>query len=227
MRMLSYRSAVYLVAVFLYSTGVQAQLSVKGGINLASMAESALATTLGDIEKQSVIGLQGGLAFELDLPGLLSIQPEVLYMQKGGKSSFSINKDNRVETRLYYNYVEVPVLAKIKFSIGDDGPGIYLLVGPYAGLAISGKAKVTTTLFGNTSSTEESFEFANDDPDERQRRLDYGLYGGLGVKIGSIYAEARYGLGLNNLLDNDAVNQSGDPLFRRNRGIGLLVGYSF
>ncbi len=217
-----------LSAVLTLSTlGAQAQLSIKGGLNLASMAESKAPTTLGDVEQQSVIGLQGGVAFDLSLSDLLSVQPEVLFMQKGGKNSFSINKDNRVETRLFYNYVEVPVLLKVKFLLGDDGPGIYLLAGPYAGLAVSGKAEVATTLLGNTNTLVEKFEFANDDPAERQRRLDYGFYGGLGVKIGSIYAEARYGLGLNNLLDNDAANQNDDPPFRRNRGIGIMIGYSF
>ena len=174
------------------------------------------------------MGFQGGLAFDLNLGNVLSLQPELLYIQKGGKTVYKADEDNKVESRLYYNYVEVPVLLKLKFFPNDtEGAGFYLLGGPFAGLALGGKIKTSTTIAGETTTAEEDFEFDNDDADERQRRLDWGVAFGGGVQFGRVFIDARYNLGINNLLDNDADNNNDDAPYRRTRGIGLTLGYQF
>lgn len=213
--------------LFLQGSAVFAQVSIKAGVNLASVAEDASEETFSEQSKQSVLGFQGGLAFDLAPTSMFSIQPELIFIQKGGKVTYEINESNKVENRYYYNYIEVPVMAKLKLYGEESSSGLYLEAGPYAGLAISGKVKSKTTIFGVTSNSEDEFSFDNDDPDDRNRRLDWGFSFGGGVKFGQAYLDLRYNLGINNLLDQDADNQNDNKPYRRNRGIGLTLGYAF
>lgn len=204
----------------------QAQVAIKAGVNFASISESARLEEYETLEEKSVAGFQAGLSFDLGLSDMFTIQPEVLFIQKGGKSTYKINDDNKIVSRLYYNYVEVPVLAKLKFY-KESGGGFYLLGGPFIGLAIGGKTKTSTTVLGETTTTEDDFNFDNDDEAERQRRTDWGVSFGGGVKFGQIFLDARYNLGINNLLDTDSNNQNDEAPYRRTRGIGVTMGYEF
>lgn len=217
--------SVVLTATFLIPQS-NAQIAIKAGVNFASISESATLEGYESLKNNSVAGLQAGLSFDLGLSKVFTIQPELLFIQKGGKSTYVINSDNKIVSRLYYNFVEVPVLAKLKF-FDEDGSGFYVVGGPFIGLAFSGKQKVSTTLLGNTTTDERTFEFENDTEGERQRRTDFGVSFGAGVKFGQVFIDARYNLGINNLLDNDANNQNDTDPYRRTRGIGLVLGYEF
>lgn len=214
------------MATFFLTPMVQAQVAIKAGVNFASISESATLEQYESLKNNSVAGFQAGLSFDLGLSQVFTIQPEVLFIQKGGKSTYVINENNKVVSRLYYNYVEVPVLAKLKFY-KEDGGGFYLLGGPFIGLALGGKSKTTVTLLGNTTTSEDEFNFDNDDEADRQRRTDWGVSFGGGVKFGHVFLDARYNLGINNLLDTDANNQNDDKPYRRTRGLGLTLGYEF
>lgn len=215
-----------LLATIFATSQILAQVSIKAGVNFASISESATLETYESLKNNSVAGFQAGLSFDLGLSKVFTIQPELLYIQKGGKSTYVINENNKFVSRLYYNYVEVPVLAKLKFY-SEGGSGFYLLGGPFIGLAVSGKSKNSVTLFGNTTTTEEEFNFDNDDEEDRQRRTDWGVSFGGGLKFGQLFLDARYNLGINNLLDTDTNNQNDDKPYRRTRGLGLTLGYEF
>lgn len=225
MNIKSFCLAFVLVLSFLIPKS-QAQVAIKAGVNIASISESATLETYESLKNNSVAGFQAGISFDLGLSKMFTIQPELLFIQKGGKSTYKINADNQVVSRLYYNYVEVPVLAKLKFY-NEDGGGFYLLGGPFVGLAIGGKSKTTVTLLGNSTTREEDFNFDNDNEADRQRRTDWGVSFGGGVKLGHIFLDARYNLGINNLLDTDANNQNDNKPYRRTRGIGVTLGYEF
>ncbi len=204
----------------------QAQVAIKAGVNFASISESSRLEGYESLKNNSVAGFQAGVSFDLGLSKVFTIQPELLYIQKGGKSTYVFNEDNKIVSRLYYNYVEVPVLAKLKFY-KEDGGGFYILGGPFVGLAISGKTKTSTTLLGNTTTSENDFNFDNDNEADRQRRTDWGVSFGGGVKFGHVFLDARYNLGINNLLDSDDNNQNDNAPYRRTRGIGVTLGYEF
>ncbi|MCC7465760.1 MAG: PorT family protein [Saprospiraceae bacterium] len=215
------------IVLFLQGFAVSAQVSIKAGVNLASVAEDAVEENFAEQSSKSIVGFQAGLAFDLATESAFSLQPELLFIQKGGRVSYGFNDNNKVESRYYYNYVEVPVLAKLKFYNTERNTGLYLIAGPYAGLAVSGKVKTTLTVFGQSSTSEEDISFDNDDPDDRNRRLDWGFSFGGGIKFGQAYLDLRYNLGINNLLDQDADNQNDNKPYRRNRGVGLALGYAF
>lgn len=205
---------------------INAQASIKAGVNLASISESADLESYESLKQKSVVGFQAGIAFDLGLSKVFTLQPELLYIQKGGKASYVIDENNKLVNRLYYNYVEVPVLAKLKFY-DSEGSGLYIVGGPFIGLALSGKLKSTTTFLGQTTTSEDDFKFENDDPGERQKRTDWGVSFGAGLKMGKAYLDARYNLGINNILDDDTDNQNDNKPYRRTRGLGLTLGFEF
>ena len=217
--------AAFVCAAFLPASF--AQIGIKAGVNLASTSQNESDGDYSDYTNNSVVGFVGGLTFDLGLSDFFTIQPEILFIQKGGKSTYKLDDNNKVENRYYYNNIDIPVLAKLKFGNEDGGLGFYFLAGPYIGLALGGKVATTTTLLGNSTDREDDFVFDNSSAGERAKRLDYGVSFGGGVKISSIILDLRYNVGLNNVNDGDALNSNDEKPFRRHRGLSLTAGYEF
>lgn len=213
-------------SLFLMASAASAQVAIKAGVNIASVSEHATYEDYDEFENSSVVGFQGGLAFDLPVTPMFSIQPEVLYIQKGGKVKAEA-LGSTYEARVYYNFIEVPVLLKLKFFDDEEGEGsgVYVVGGPFAGYAIDGKVARTVSLLGGEPSTRTD-KFTFDDQDNA-KRLDWGVSFGAGFKAGHFLFDARYNLGINNLVDNDANNDNDNKPYRRTRGVGLTLGYEF
>ncbi len=217
----------FLAVLFLMSlVSISTAQIIRAGVNLASMSASATEENYQDYKKQSILGYQLGVAFPINITNSVAIQPEIMWIQKGGKSDYTFNNSNKTIVNRTYNYVEVPV--SLKLSLGNttgDGVGFYILGGPYVGLALNGKTKRETTIAGVTSTSESTVDYSNDSNTEK--RVDWGANLGVGVSIGRIYVDARYNLGINNLLDSDASNTNDNSPYQRNRGLGLTLGLKF
>lgn len=211
--------SLLLIATF---ASVSAQISIKGGINLATMNEESENLSRDDIERHAVTGPVLGLAFDLRLSALFTIQPELLYSQGGGRNSYTF-LGATIESTYRINYLEVPVLAKIELgNAGSEkgGLGVYAAAGPWVGYALNGKSKVTSPI----GTVEQDFTF--DDEDDA-KRLNYGLAAGAGINAGKLTLDLRYNFGINNLLDNDADNGNDNKPVRQTRGLALTLGYNF
>ena len=205
---------------------LQAQVSIRGGINYASMSANATEKNYSDYKNISVLGYQAALVFPVRISDNVALQPELVWIQKGGKSQYTIDDKNKYISTLTTNYIEVPL--SLKIGIGNNsgsGIGFYVLGGPYVGLALSSKYKNETTVLGITSSSTRTVDYSDDATNEK--RVDWGANIGFGISLGKIYLDARYNLGVNNLLDSDASNSNDSAPYRRNRGIGLTLGVNF
>ena len=215
--------ALMLIAVTSFT---HAQVSIRGGINLASMSANATDKTYKEYKNQSIIGYQAALVMPIKLTDNVAIQPEIVFIQKGGKSQYIADDNNKLISSFTSNYVEIPV--SLKLGLGNnsgDGVGFYLLGGPYAGIALNGKYTNELTVGGATSKSTRTVDYSDDS--NQEKRLDWGVNLGAGVSFGKIYLDARYNLGINNLLDNDASNTNDNSPYRRNRGIGFTLGFHF
>jgi hypothetical protein len=205
-------------------TTVSAQIGIKGGLNLASFAEQGTNPGAQDIKGNSVIGAVAGLTFDLDLADNFTVQPELLYIQKGGKKSYKL-LGTRTDELNSVNYVEIPVMAKIRFgNTGDDGGlGCYFGAGPWAGLAINGKvnASIYDINENKIGTYEDKYTVNNED---NRKRLDYGASGCVGLVFGKMILEARYNYGINNVLDKDANNSNDTKPILQTRGISVTIG---
>ncbi|RPD50149.1 PorT family protein [Hymenobacter sediminis] len=177
--------------------------------------------------------------------GNLSLQPSLLFSQKGGKfvekgeesitdddgKTYKIKGEEKLTFRL--SYLEVPVNLVYNTS-GEEG-GFQVFAGPYIGVGLSGKYKAENEVSVNgevveelSGSDEDDIEFVGEGTDENNaelRRIDWGLNAGVGYKSGPFQAQIGYGLGLGNLVPKYDNSDSNDKL--HNRGVHFSVAYFF
>ena len=224
------KKSIFFSAILLFvgvSTTLKAQFGIRGGVNLSSLSASATETTYSDYERKSILGYQLGLIAPIKVSNTVAIQPELILIQKGGKSTYGFSNSNKLVVSQTYNYVEVPVSLKLSFGqTSGSGIGAYILAGPYLGLATGGKTKRELTIAGATTTSENSVNYDNSDKADRQKRLDYGGQIGAGVSIGKLFVDVRYSLGFNNLLDSGTSTNNNDA-YLRTRGLGMTVGFMF
>lgn len=202
----------------------QAQIGIKAGATLSSLSQDAFFNDAENITDNSLWGIQAGLFAELPLGDFFSIQPEILWMQKGGNTEFDI-ADSGINQDYRINYIEIPVLAKIKTGTTDDvGVGLFFYGGPFISYALNGKISNEITFLDDSIENE---DIDIDFDEDNQRRIDWGAAFGLGVNLGNLMLDLRYDLGINNLLDDEFEADEDDEPYLRTRSIGLTLGYRF
>jgi hypothetical protein len=192
---------------------------LKGGLNLASMAQE----NAPDV--QYAVAGAGGLTFDLNLWNHFTLQPELLFIQKGSKTRYEVLGLN-FEQIITLNYLEIPVLAKVRFgNYGEDEDfGLYAAIGPWAGFALNGKSRTTQFLSNGIrgDSTVEEFRF---DASDNRKRFDYGACAAFGLVINRILLEGRYNYGLAKVLP--ASTGTDTTPVQQTRGISVTLGVVF
>lgn len=195
-----------LFATLGFTAQAQSFIIPKGGVVFSNYK-----STGSGIEGRT--GFVGGLGLSIPVTSdnFFAIQPEILYIQKGAKFNTNLSTTRVGDT--YINYLELPVLAKINF--GGESFRLYVNGGP----------SVSYALFGKTNNTD--IEFGDGADVSFNNRIDLGLQfgGGIGFKAGpgDILLDARYGLGLSNLLDQPVAG--GDSELQ-NRVYTFTIGYA-
>ena len=118
-------------------TGIK--YGVKGGYNLATYS----GTDSRSSEYKS--GFTAGLYANFGIADNFSVQPEVLFSQKGASiDNFQGLPTTRFKTTL--SYIDVPVLLRV--NAGQDGKGLFFELGPQASFLVRNRDFTQT---GNTS----------------------------------------------------------------------------
>ena len=110
------------------SGAAQAQrvrLGLKGGPSYTTVVGQHVAGAA------SKWGFHGGVLINVKLSDQLSLQPEVLYSQKGTKGAADSNRIN-------LNYVDLPVLLRVATGLG----GLFIEVGPQLGYLAGSDASI-------------------------------------------------------------------------------------
>ncbi len=196
---------VAVIALTIATGSFAQEFGIKAGLNLANqLAKDDDRTYSDDLDMK--IGFHIGVTAEFPINELFSFETGLLLSQKGYKydgawGDYTVN----------LNYLEVPLLGKATFDLGDLM--IYGQLGPYVGFGLTGKFK--------SDDEEDDIEWGSDDDDDF-KRLDFGLNIGAGVQVSNITIGASYGLGLANISPHD---EGGYRV--NNRVIGISVGYKF
>ncbi len=207
MRVLS-SLAVVLVCLLLLpppSSG-QVSLGFHGGLSLATMGGDDASD-----ETDYRTGIGFGASLAIPVSDVVSIQPEVLYLQKGAEWNW-----DGAEVTLEADYVEVPLFLRI--DVPTEG-----IVAPYFmfGPAIGFKAGCQYTGEGGVV----SFEMGCDEAGIDIKSIDLGgvVAAGLGIETGpgEIMLGARYNLGLT------TIDDSAHEWDLKSRAFTFLAGYSF
>ena len=189
-----------LMLVVLVSGSSQAQvgLGIKGGVNLANIGG-----TDAPPGSKTLTGFAAGGYVEISLPLLFTIQPEILYSQKGSTYDQSIFGTS-VKITAKFNYLEIPVLVKYSFPVPVVKPSLY--AGPAVGILLSAKAKA-----------EAAGQSQEEDIKSQTTSTDFGLVVGASAHIAVIAVDVRYTLGLTTIDKTGATKGY-------NRVISIMVG---
>lgn len=186
------------------------------GVNFATQKVSGSDDDFADDWNDDVKsngGLQIGAVANIMVNEMFSIQPELLYVQKGYKF-----EEDEVSVKGKYGYLEAPILAKISF--GTEQLQGFVTAGPTIGYWMSGK----DTYEFEGEEEEEEVEFDNDD-DGVENRTELGGSIGLGlaykVGAGALNFDVRYGAGFSSIYDSE------DDSKLKNEGISISIAYLF
>ncbi len=180
-------------------------VGIKVGYSLAKIHETQGSLTL-DWENLSYV--TGGLTFESGW-GMLSLVPEVLYVQQGGEFNVGTSK-----VRDRYSYIQVPV--QLKVTLIQTG-----MVRPFVAGGVYGayllRAENIVKVGGVTDKLNITADF---------NRWDWGAVGSVGLgfhhRTMTFTVEGRYNFGFVNILNSPAA---GDSI--KNRCWMALVGVSY
>ncbi len=184
--------AAAVLAVSVSAAFSQVSFGVKGGLNLANVSKSE-----GDMK----LGLHAGAFGEYQLNDFFGVAAELLYSNQGMQS-----KEEGVKVKMNMDYLNIPVLAKLYVA-----EGLSLDVGPQFGFLMSAKMK----------GEEDGVSVSADIKDEFNS-TDVSAALGLTYNIGQFMIQARYNLGLTDVVKN---NEGDDKL--KNNVIQLGVGFRF
>jgi hypothetical protein len=180
----------------------QIGLGIKGGVNFANVGGADAAPN-----SKTLTGFAAGGYLEISLPLLFTIQPEILYSQKGFTADENIFGTN-VKVTGNLNYLEIPVLVKYSFPVPVVKPSLY--VGPAMGILLSAKAKAEA--LGQSTET---------DIKDQTTSMDWGLVFGASANIAIITVDVRYTLGLTSL-DKNSSSKAYNRVFSIMVGIPLM-----
>jgi len=195
------------------------QFGIRGGANLSKFVGA------GATNAESQKGLNGGGTIPLIHIGPVSIVPEVYYAQKGtklGPSSLTPPPSGTTPTTVEFglDYIEVPLLAKVRFPLTQKLHG-YVTGGPaYAwnvNCSLSTDTNGTESAATDCSETFGSFKTA-------MAKADRGVVGGGGLDFivpgfGGINLDLRVVRGLSRL----TTGSTGADV--KNQSVSLMLGY--
>ena len=197
-----------LLAIFVVLPGVaaaQIELGIKGGVSFADLPKFAEEIESGGGTPDMRIGAAGGAHVLLTLGGVVGLQAEALYTQKGIKAEGPAGLDEAIELRV--DYIDVPILLRIGVT---GGRGLQFLVGPSFNFNTSAKLDISG-----------AFE-AEEDIKDQVEDFEFGMVVGVGYYARRLLLEARYQEGLTDIATfTDFLD---DSITYKNRTFLFLIG---
>jgi hypothetical protein len=141
------------------------KLGLKGGFNGATVSGS---DSKGSEYKA---GFAAGGLLNYGFTDHASVQGELLYSQKG----FSIDNAGGTTAKSTLGYIDVPIL--FKYTVGDDGKGLFLELGPQGSFIINQRSFVEDSGGKQIGSSETSTDAFN--------KAVIGYVGGIGYQLTS------------------------------------------
>ena len=198
-----------------YAQGVR--FGIKGGANLSNLSGKL---DNNDLYKNK-FGFVGGLLANVSIlpDNFLSIQPEVLYSQKGFKYADNTitvaNQQYKYEGKSTYNYIDVPVLLKV------NAGGIFFEAGPQYSYLLNVRDKTKQSLNGA-----DFVDYKADRNLSNARRSEFGYVAGLGFQATNGFMfDVRYNGAFTDFAKDGY--QNGDLRNARNQVFQATIGYMF
>lgn len=205
-------------------------IGIKGGANFATLTSSGTAANMiaGSnvyANSGSVTSFNVGVFIDVKL-GHFSLQPAVNFTGKGGTfngftGTFPNGSKSEVTTKYNLYYVQVPlnIVYHVPFVVGE----FYIGAGPFVGMGVYGKKKLSADNNNNGTHTMISSSDKITFGDNGDIRSDeYGADAIAGIKLkGGLLFNLSYDLGLSNIAPDALGNKF------KTRVCGASVGFIF
>lgn len=212
--MKKFNRSIYVIAFLLIANTTFAQqedmrgqfnFGLKAGANFSNVWDSKA----DDFSARGKFGFAGGAFLTIPLGDLLGLQPEVMFSQKGYRSSGSIFGISNYEMKRTSNYLDIPLLLAIR-----PIPAVSILIGPQFSFLLWQRDEFTSGSF--SSDQEKTF-----DTNIRKNRL--GMHVGLDLNFNHIVISPRAAI---DFQDNKKDGSSTDPRYKLFY-FQLTLGYRF
>ena len=189
----------------LMSMGAFAQEA--GEMFVKPMVGGTLSTITGDGSNNAKfrLGLVAGAEFGYMVADQFGVTAGALFSMQGANSK---DTDYTKDVSTTLTYVNIPILANYYII-----PGLAVKAGIQPGFLLSAKQKASEKINGTWVDFDESST-------EGLKKLDLSIPLGVSYEFSDFVIDARYNLGLTNMIDNDHSNIS-----QKNSVIMLTVGY--
>lgn len=215
---------VALLVAFYATSFAQVSIGLRGGLNLANIyTTNGLDNLTSDFKYISGPTIAGVLEYSVN--DNFALQTELAYTRKGFQTNvgtdinlFNVPLPVGVTAESRFSYLELPVLAKVKF--GNEIVKGYVMAGPSVGYATNGRliTRANALLEFKISDTDLNLDAIN------YERFEVGATVGAGVAfntpVGQLFADARYNRGFTELYNIPIVEEK-----IRNQGLAFNVGF--
>ena len=168
------------------------RFGLKAGVNMAKPTGADAQDPLATLKTKT--GFQGGIFLAFDLGRVVGLQCEVLYTMKGATY---VALDDSYTDKLYADYIEIPLLLKIRIPTPVVQP--FVFAGPSVGFKLQEKLESN----GQEVPLDENLLKNN----------DYGAIFGAGGNLGRTFMiDVRYSLGLQKVVST--IEGEVDPDFK-------------
>ncbi|MDZ7822521.1 MAG: porin family protein [Candidatus Marinimicrobia bacterium] len=158
-----------------------------------------------------------GLSAEIPLSGMLFLETDLLLSGKGyhhfEEGNIVINDYDAV---LNIYYLDIPILAKIKYDLGSLE--VFGTLGPYFAIGLAGNYRYDTELLGIPVADTTAIEWGSDV--NEYKTLDMGLSIGGGIAYEAIELGFTYQMGLISISGYTA-----DNYIKKNRVLAISLAY--
>lgn len=189
-------------------------IGVMAGVNYATVDQDP---ELGDVTFHYKVGLLAGGFLGVQVNEVFSVEPQVLYSQKGTKVK-GTGSNSSLEGTVRISYIEVPVLGKFWFPVSNSQVTPFVFAGPVVAF------NVGCTLKGEILSVTGS-EDCDKTSVVKVKSTDFSATGGGGIEFRAgnqlVRVDARYTHGFTD------INDSGDNREIKNRAFAATVGLGF
>lgn len=197
-------SAFLFLLIFPANSEAGIQFGIRGGGNASKLTGADIQNLEGTIKYK--IGLVGGIFFAINIGKIITIEPEFLYTMKGSQEQVTAGDYTE---KLYGDYLEIPVLLKLRIPTPGIQPAIF--AGPSVGFKLKEKLQIN----GQDVPLQEKILENN----------DYGAIFGAGLDFGRHFMiDIRYSLGLKKVL---SAAQGTTALDVKNGVWSATVGIAF
>lgn len=188
------------------------KVGLKAGLNLASLTFDE-----NELNSSDKTGFTGGFMVEIPMTKNFALQPELLYNQQGGKTSFSdpdVNNSHYKST-IRLNYLNIPVMLKYYLM-----QGVSVQAGPQIGILLKANNKYQDNFLGYEN--KESFNLK-----KYTTGIDTAVNFGLGYQFkDNFYTDIRYNISYANVFKEGDSNHFIDNDMK-NRVLQITIGYLF